>query len=82
LLSLGHKLHGQQSQRASSKDVPEHVKIMKKSIETSMDLVGRGSSVAKTVVIRKDPSRDKIPVWAANAIKACESPKLIEKPSI
>jgi hypothetical protein len=55
---------------------------MKKSIETSMDLVGRGSSVAKTVVIRKDPSRDKIPVWAANAIKACESPKLIEKPSI
>lgn len=47
-----------------------------------MDLVGRGNSVAKTVVIKKDPSRDKIPVWAQNAIKACESPKVIEKQNL
>jgi hypothetical protein len=47
-----------------------------------MQLVGRGSSVAKTVMIRKDPSNSKIPVWAANAIKACESPKVMEKPSV
>lgn len=40
-----------------------------------MELIGRGSSVAKTVMIRKDPSNNKIPVWAANALKACESPK-------
>ena len=68
------------SQRSASKD--DRVIIVKKSIETSMQLVGKGSSVAKTVMIRKDPSNSKIPVWAANAIKACESPKVMEKPSV
>jgi hypothetical protein len=68
------------SQRSASKD--DRVIIVKKSIETSMELVGRGSSVAKTVMIRKDPSNGKIPVWAANAMKACESPKVMEKPSV
>ena len=68
------------SQRSASKD--DRVIIVKKSIETSMELVGRGSSVAKTVMIRKDPSNSKIPVWAANAMKACESPKVMEKPSV
>lgn len=41
-----------------------------------MDVVGRGSSIARTVVIKRDASKDKIPIWAANALRACESPKL------
>ena len=39
----------------------------------SIDVVGRGSGMARTVIMKRDPSKDKMPVWAANAMKAVES---------
>lgn len=33
-------------------------------------------------MIKRDPSNSKIPVWAANALKACESPRVMDKPSV
>ena len=34
---------------------------------------GRGNGIARTVVMKRDPSKDKMPTWAQNAFKATDS---------
>ena len=33
---------------------------------------GTGSGIARTVVMKRDPSKDKMPTWAQNAVKATD----------